>query len=88
MKPRLALVQWDDIADVHGDSPWLTRGEAITAAASTTSSAKSIGWVLRNDRVWLVIAATYMQGLGDYDSIYSSIHQIPRGCVRSIRFMK
>lgn len=88
MEPRVALVQWDDITDVQGDSAWLTRDEAVAAAALPTSSAKSIGWVLRNDRDWLVIAATYMQGSGDDDSIFSSIHKIPRGCVSSIRWMK
>lgn len=85
--PRLALVQWDDIADIELESQWLTQEEAAAAASAPTSGAESIGWVLRKDRRWLVIAATHMEGCIGYEPIYSSIHKIPWGCVRSFQWL-
>lgn len=90
MKPRLARVQWEDITDIQDDkqSQWFTQAEAATRSSNPDSEAESIGWILRLDSRWLVIAGTRLPGDKDSETSYSSIHKIPRGCVRRLRWLR
>lgn len=76
---RRVHVTW---RDAESDTTWMDRADLIHGTRETeTMPNESLGWIVHQDKHWLVIAASVAWN-GDW--LFNNISRIPRGMVLKV----
>lgn len=73
---KCALIRWTDITSYDGSWMGLEEAKALKPAQMET-----LGWIIKEDEDYIVIASTLDSG----EDIVGSINAIPRGVISEIR---
>ena len=78
-KLKLVYVEWED---AHSKPFWTLENEAIRYAKTSVCVNKEVGWILYEDKQYLVIAASFSPGDEWSADQYGDLTKIPKTWVR------
>lgn len=74
-KGKLIYIEWGDAISNTG---WMSKEEAIQWGKEQLWIVKNVGWVLDETKDYLLLAAKYSDGCGDY----GLVHKIPKTWIK------
>lgn len=84
-EPRLVYLEWCDAT--QNDSSWRTLDEAIGWADNEKWVVKSVGWLLRETKEYLLISNKQSSESEDSYGQFGSVFKIPKTWVRNRHFL-
>lgn len=85
---KLAEVRWLD-AHVVGSGAW-TEADEVERTSSGPAVCMSVGYVVHANETVVALAPTFSQSMGDPEHVgeFGPTISIPRGMVKSVRYLK
>jgi len=79
----LVLIEWIDAGTV-GSSEWLSKEEVIADCTDDKFINRSVGWVVHEDKLLLILSATTHTGFEESVS-YDQVTRIPKSLIKRRR---
>jgi hypothetical protein len=77
MKTKYPLVylEWED---AHASADWFTDEEAKNYFDEQYGKSKSVGWLIRENEDWIMLASRLGESIGDTSESFGMLQKIPK----------